>query len=82
MLDRTWSYGVTHTVQPQHQPIVDLIYWPVLVTYNKWNIINFKNKYTYIEYFDDIFRFFLEGIIEYMVSIVKIGNYFIVSKIY
>ena len=44
MLDYTYSPGVSHTEQPRYQPVFYCTYWPVLGTYNNWNIKNFTNK--------------------------------------
>ena len=39
-----WDSGVYHTKQLRYQPVVDFIYWPMLGSFNNWNIIHFTNK--------------------------------------
>ena len=43
---------------------MDCIYWPVLVKFNNQNIIQFNNKPTRSQDFDDIHKVFLGGISE------------------
>ena len=46
MLERLWVIGSDPTRQPRYQPVEDCKYWPVLVSFNNWNSIQFTNKTT------------------------------------
>ena len=75
MLDKPCSTGASHTKQTCCHPVVDSVYWTLLVTYNKWNIVNFFNKNTPKEYFDYIHKFVLGGIIDNNLLFMKTGKY-------
>ena len=53
IMDNPWAPGVDHTQKPCYQPVVDCTYWPVLCSFNDWNIIQFTNKIKYSEEFDE-----------------------------
>ena len=44
MLYRTWDLSISPPNQPWYQPVQVYTYWPVLVSFNNWNIITFSNK--------------------------------------
>ena len=75
MLENTWSYKVEPNKQPRYQPVVDCTYYPVLVSFNNWNIIQFTNKTTPIEDFDAEHKVVLYGISENTASLVQFGKY-------
>ena len=70
MLDKSWEYDVDPTKQPRYQLVFDWTYWDLLVSLNKWNIIQFNNKTTSSEDFDAVHKLVLDGISENMASIV------------
>ena len=39
MLDQPWIYGIASNKQTRYQPFTYYNYWPVLGSYNNWNII-------------------------------------------
>ena len=39
MLEKPWIYGILSKKQARYQPVTNCTYWPVLVSYNNWNII-------------------------------------------
>ena len=46
MLDKTWIRGLTPQQKPRYQPVTYFTYWPVLGSFNNWNIIIFPHKET------------------------------------
>ena len=75
MLDKTWAAGINSTEQPRCQTVVDFIYWPVLVSLNNWNIIQFTNKTTSIDDFYEEHQVVIHVISENMSSLVHTGKY-------
>ena len=76
MLDNPWAYGVDPTKQLCFQPVFDCINWPVLGSFNKWKIIQFTNKTTSIEDFDEVHKVVLDGISgnrSFLLTLVKYG---------
>ena len=70
MLDKTRVPGLDHSQQPCYQPIFDFTYWYVLGYFDNWNIIQFKNKTTSSEDFDDVHMVVLDDISSNMESLV------------
>ena len=54
MLYNPWAYGVRLTKHPHFQPVVDYTYWPVIGSFNHFNIIKFTNKITSSEDFGEM----------------------------
>ena len=75
MSDKTWSLGVSHNDQHHYQIVLDCTYWPLLGSFNNWNIINFTNKGTSSENFDDINKIVLDGMSDNMYYLVQTGKY-------
>ena len=69
MLDRPCIYGILSKKQAQYQPVINCNYWPVLGSYNNWNIIDITPKSTPFEAFDDIYQVVLGRISENMDSL-------------
>ena len=82
MLDKPWNPGVYHTRQTKLYPVVDRTYWPMLASFNKWNIIQFKNKITSIEDFDETHKVVLDGIIVNVSSLVQTGKHGAINTTY
>ena len=80
VLYRPRSPDLPHTAQPIYNLVFDCTYWPVLGTYNNWNITNFKNNCTSSEDFDKINRVVLDGIIDNMKLLVNTGKYNTINK--
>ena len=72
MSDNKWSPGVSRTENPYCQHVLDYKNWPMLGTYNNWNIINLTNEYISIEYFDDIQNVFLDLINQHNISNINV----------
>ena len=70
MLDNTWSYNVEPNNHPCYQTVVDYTYWPMLGSFNNWDIIQFTNKTTPIEEFYAVHKVAIYGMSENMASLV------------
>ena len=44
MLDHPWISGTPLKKQSRYQPVTEFTYWPVLVSYNNWNISHLPPK--------------------------------------
>ena len=75
MLYTPRAYGVEPTKQPCWQHVADCTHWPVLVSFNNWNIILFTNKTTSSEDFDAVHKSLIDGISENMDYLVQLGKY-------
>ena len=51
MLDKPWIYGITSKKKARYQPVTNCAYFPVLDSYNNWNIIELTPKSTPFEEF-------------------------------
>ena len=71
MLDKPWICGLTLQQQPRYQPVTDFSYWPVLGSFNNWNIITLSQKVTTSGSFDNIHKVVLDGISDNMASLVQ-----------
>ena len=75
MLYKPWIPGLTPEKQPRYRPVIDCSYWPVLGSFNNWNIITLSHKATTSEAFEDIHQVVLDGISDNMASMVQSGKY-------
>ena len=75
MLDQPWISGLQSTKQARYQPIINFTYQQVLGPYKDWNIIHVTPKSTTSEAFDEIHQVVLDGISEYMASLVQLVMY-------
>ena len=75
MLDKPWDYVVDPTKHLCYQPVVYFTKWTVLGSFNNWNIIQFNNKRTPIEYFDALHKVFLDGISDNIASLLQLDQY-------
>ena len=75
MLEKTRVICVELIYQPRYQTVKDYRYWPVIGSVNNWNIIQFSNKSTTYEDFDEVHILVLDGISENMSSIFQNGKY-------
>ena len=75
MLDKPWIHGIPSKKKARYQPVTNCTYWPVLGSYNNWNIIELTPKPITFEAFDDIHQVVLDRISENMASLVKSGMY-------
>ena len=82
MIDKPWIRGLTSQQQPCYQPVIYLNHWPVLGSFNKWNIITFSQKTTTSETFEDIYQVVFNGIIDNMDSLVQYCKYGSINTTY
>ena len=79
MLEKPWIYGIHPTKQARYQPVTNCTYWPVLGSYNNWNIIYLTPKLIPFKAFDEIYNVVLDGISENMTSLVQSGMYGVIN---
>ena len=80
MIDQLCMYGTPLEKQARYQPVTYCTYWPVLGSYNNWNIIHLTPKSTHFEAFDEINQVGLDGISDNMESLVQPGKYGAINK--
>ena len=73
------GFLVYHKKEAHYQPVTDFIYWPVMGSYNNWNIIRLTPKSTTVESFDDIHQVFLDGMSNNMASLVQSCKYDVIN---
>ena len=66
MLDQPWISVITSNKQARYQPVINCTYWPVLGSYNNWNITHLTQKSTSFEAFGEIHQVVLDGISDNM----------------
>ena len=81
-LDQPWIKGFTENQQPRYQPIKDLTYWPVLGSFDNWNIIKLSHKATSGEEIDKINQVVIDGINNNMDKLVQTGQYGAINTTY
>ena len=81
MLDQPWISGIL-LKKARQKPIIDCTYWPVLGSYNNWNIIELTPKSTQFEAFDEIHQAVLDIIRDNMTSLVQSGKYIAINTAY
>ena len=62
MLDKHWISGIPSDKQDQYNPVINCTYWPVLGPFENLNIIQFSQKSTPYDAFDEIHQVVLYGI--------------------
>ena len=82
LFDQPWIYGIPSKKQARYQPVTYRTYWPVLGSYNNFNIINIIPKSTPFEAFDDIHHIILNSISDNMSSLVQSGMYGVTNTDY
>ena len=66
ILEKPWIYFIPSKKQARYQPVTHCSYWPVLGSFNNWNIIHMSTKTTPFEMFEDIHQVVLDGISDNM----------------
>ena len=74
MLDKPWAYVIYPTKQHLYQPAVECTHYPVWGSFNNWNTIQFTNKTTSSEDFDEVHKVLLDCISDNMASFVQLGK--------
>ena len=75
MLDKPWISGIPSYEQERYKPVTKCTYWPLLGFFKNWDIIQFPQKSTPYDAFDEIHQVVLDGISDNMASLVEPGNY-------
>ena len=71
MLEKPWICGIPSKKQARYQPVTNYTYWPVLGSYNNWNIIELSPKSVPFEAFDEIHKAVIDRISENTASLVQ-----------
>ena len=79
MIYKPWYPGVPQDQQPCYHMVLDSKYWPVWGIYNTCNIMNFTNKTTSSEDFNDNYKVVFDGISENMDLLVHTGKYGVIN---
>ena len=75
ILDKTWISDITLDEQERYKPVTKCTYWPVLWSFNHWNIVQLSQKSTPSDAFDEMHQVVLDGISGNMASLVESGKY-------
>ena len=79
MLYKPWIPDLAPEKQPRYRPVIDCSYWPVLGSFNNWNIITLSHKATTSENFEEIHQVVLDGISDNMASLFQSGKYGVIN---
>ena len=71
----TLDFWYNIKTKAHYQPFIDCTYWPVLGSYENWDIIHITLKSIPFEAFDEIHQDVLDGISDIMDSLVQSGKY-------
>ena len=75
MLDQHCTPSVAENQQLHYRTFKACTYWPVLGSFNKWNIMQLSHKATSFEDIDKINQVVLDGISDNMAALVQDGKY-------
>ena len=75
MLDKPWISGISSDKQERYKLVTKFTYWPVLGSFNNWNIIQLSPKSTLSDKLDEIHQVVIYGISDNMTSLVESGKY-------
>ena len=75
MLDKPQVHSLPSQQQLRYQPVTSCTYWPVLGSFNRWNIIILSQKATTSEDFENIYQVVLDSISDNIASFVQYGKY-------
>ena len=73
---------LTPKQQLRYQPVADCSYWPVLDSFNNWNIITLSHKAKTSEALEDIHQVVLDRISKNMYPLVQYGKYGAINTTY
>ena len=62
MRDKPWISDIPSNKQERNEPVTKCTYWPVLGSFNNWNIIQLSQKSTPYDAFDEKHQVILGGI--------------------
>ena len=75
MLYKPWISGTPSDKQERYKSVTKCTYWPVLGSFNNWNIIQLSQNSTPSDPFDEIHQVVLDGISDNMASLFESGKY-------
>ena len=75
MLEKPWISDIPPYEQERYKPVIKCNYWPVLGSFDNWNIIQLSHKSTPSDAIDEIQKVVLYGISDNMASLVESGKY-------
>ena len=82
MLDKPWIYGISSGKKERYKPVTNCTYWPVLGSFNNWNIIQLLKKSNPYNSFYEIHQVVLYGISKNVASFVQSLKYISVKTTY
>ena len=82
ILDKPWISDIPSNKQACYQYVTNCTYWPVLISFNNWNIIQMSQKVTHFEVFEGIHHVVLGGIGDNMASFFQYGKYVSIKTAY
>ena len=71
VLEKPWISGIPSNKQELCEPITNCTYWPVMGSYNNFNVIELSPKSIPFEAFDEIYKVILGIISENVTSLVQ-----------
>ena len=74
MLEKPWISGIPSDKQELYKPVTNCLYWPVLVSFKNWIIIQLSQKSIYYDVFDEIHQVVLDVISGNMALLVESGK--------
>ena len=75
MLDKPSIFVIPLDTQERYKPVTKCTYWPVLGSFNNWNVINLSQKSISSDSYNEIHQVVLDGISDNMASLVEPGQY-------
>ena len=78
--NKTWVHCLTPQQKLRCQPVIDWTYWPLLGSFNNWNIITLSHKATTSDVFEEINQVLLDVVIYMMASLVQSSKYIAINK--
>ena len=75
MLDKPWIYGITLDEKERYKTFTKCTYWPVLGSFNNWNVIHLSQKSTPSDAVDEIHQVVLDVMSNNMASLVELVKY-------
>ena len=78
---QTLDIWYTTRKKERYKPVTKCTYWPVLGSFNNWNIIQLSHKSNPYDAFDEIYQVVLDGISENMDLLFESGKYGAINTI-
>ena len=75
MIEKPWITGTPSKKQARYQFVTNCTYWPVLGSYNNFNIIHLSPKATLFEEFEEVHQVIIFVISDNMASLVQSVKY-------